>query len=364
MHESNDKPELPAEAQVATDHTTSAENDSPTVPIVYFGISLTRLVSLSILTLGLYRTYWFYRNWKAIKKAENRNIWPFWRAIFAVFFLHSLFEKISLSAKSNGYQRLSSHRLLATGYIILLIVLAPLAKLIDRAEIREWKNIILSLSLLVPFPLLLWPIQKAINFNNAKLIPNYRPIKTFALGEIIIILIGLASLSLTIVNAFSQSQIKAHTTNTTTWKVFKAPAGDFEVSFPTHPTQEKEELPIADTDWKAKFESYESEAGNGMAYSISKVTYPPAIDLAEIELDEFVEDMVSSSSGNKLVSSKLTYFDNHRAVDYLIRTILGYLKGKLIVVGQTKYLLMVSYATEDYDEEQYNQFIQSFTFTL
>jgi uncharacterized membrane protein YvbJ len=36
--------------------------------IEYFSIPPKRLALLSILTLGLYEIFWFYKNWEAIKK--------------------------------------------------------------------------------------------------------------------------------------------------------------------------------------------------------------------------------------------------------------------------------------------------------
>ena len=90
--------------------------------IEYFSISPKRLALFSILTLGIYEIYWFYKNWEAVKKAENLKISPLGRAIFAVFYCNSLFKKVLESAKSHNYQNSYSPGWLATAYILLLVV--------------------------------------------------------------------------------------------------------------------------------------------------------------------------------------------------------------------------------------------------
>ncbi len=60
----------------------------------FHALDLTKLVILSICTLGLYDVYWFYRNWKLVKNQLRRDLSPFWRAFFAPLWGFSLFGEI------------------------------------------------------------------------------------------------------------------------------------------------------------------------------------------------------------------------------------------------------------------------------
>jgi hypothetical protein len=86
----------------------------PIPTIAYLDVSPTRFLILTLLSLGLYRLYWNYKNWKAIKEAEKINISPFWRTIFTGFFIHALFKKIYFSAKRYNYPKRVPHQRLAT----------------------------------------------------------------------------------------------------------------------------------------------------------------------------------------------------------------------------------------------------------
>ena len=91
----------------------------PVPTIAYLDVSPRRFLILNLLSLGLYRAYWNYKNWKAIKEAEKIDISPFWRTIFITFFTHALFKKIYFSAKRYDYPKRVPHQRLATIYLFI-----------------------------------------------------------------------------------------------------------------------------------------------------------------------------------------------------------------------------------------------------
>lgn len=151
---------------------TTSSHPASHIPILYYGISIRRLVWFFILTLGLYRYYWFYKNWKAIKEAEKSDISPFWRSFFGIFFCHALFKCISKSTQRYSNKRLFSPTSLATWYIIWLTIGA-----------------LFGLWFLIIF--LLVKAQRAILFNNAQVIPNYKPVSEYTPVEILLGAIGV-----------------------------------------------------------------------------------------------------------------------------------------------------------------------------
>ncbi|PIR85624.1 hypothetical protein COU14_03350 [Candidatus Kaiserbacteria bacterium CG10_big_fil_rev_8_21_14_0_10_44_10] len=167
--------------------------------VEYFSISPTRLMLLSVITFNLYEIYWFYKNWYVVKKAENLNISPFWRAMFSVFYCYDLFRRIIGSAKDNAYPKILSAGWLAAAYIILLFV----GNGVSRVEDPNGTYFIWTLVLLVLTPLTLIPIQQAINFNNEKVNPTHVQTNTFNGPEVVLIVVGVILFALTILGTFS-----------------------------------------------------------------------------------------------------------------------------------------------------------------
>jgi hypothetical protein len=66
----------------------------------FYVVSRRKMVILSIATMGMYGFYWFYKNWDQYRnhgsasEDARESIWPIPRAIFSVFFVHSLFRKV------------------------------------------------------------------------------------------------------------------------------------------------------------------------------------------------------------------------------------------------------------------------------
>jgi hypothetical protein len=135
----------------------------------YFSVSKPKLVVLSLVTFGLYEIYWFYKNWKLVKIRTGRNIRPFWRAVFSVFFCHSLFKFIQDSAISHDCQSSISPGLLTCVYIALT---------------ASWRlpDPFGFVSLLTFLPLL--PVQGAINEINEKTAITIQPDSAYSLSNV------------------------------------------------------------------------------------------------------------------------------------------------------------------------------------
>ena len=178
---------------------TKTNDEKPSVNIEYLAISPKRLALFSVLTFGIYEIYWFYKNWEAVKKAEGQNISPFWRAIFAVFFCHSLFKKVLESAKAHDYKESYSPGWLATAYIALLLIGNGLSKA-DSSD--SGLNLVWLIVALITFiPLL--SVQKAINFNNGKIKEGAILKQGFSGGEVTLIVVGVLWFLLVLFGTFS-----------------------------------------------------------------------------------------------------------------------------------------------------------------
>ena len=81
-------------------------------------ISLNKFIFLSIISFGLYELWWIYKAWGFFKQREKLNIIPAVHAIFSIFFLISLFNKILHFAKEKGYGNNYSSILLFVCYFL------------------------------------------------------------------------------------------------------------------------------------------------------------------------------------------------------------------------------------------------------
>ena len=135
--------------------TSNAQQDQSNEPL-FLHISSTRLIFLSIASFGLYEAYWIYKNWQYIKKRDGLSIRPFWRGVFAVFFCHSLLQRIYEDQEARAIQQPTfSASGLATGWIILVVA----ARIISEAPSIEASLV----AGLMPSYLFLVPVQNYIN---------------------------------------------------------------------------------------------------------------------------------------------------------------------------------------------------------
>lgn len=82
-------------APVEAEQVPATDENAP-----FYVVSTRKLTILFIATMGAYALYWFYKNWNQYRNRgaaldeAHESIWPIPRAIFLVFFVHSLFRKV------------------------------------------------------------------------------------------------------------------------------------------------------------------------------------------------------------------------------------------------------------------------------
>jgi hypothetical protein len=148
-----------------------------------------KFVFLFIVSLGLYNIWWMFKVWKIFRNRENSDIMPAARAIFAIFFLHSLFDKVQELAKSKGYTQSFS----STAYFIGFVAF----NMSSRLPGGLWVISFLSV-------LCLLPALEAFNYG-IKHSGEYKVIEdeSFNQNQIILIVIGTIIWLFSIVGMFS-----------------------------------------------------------------------------------------------------------------------------------------------------------------
>jgi len=91
----------------------------------FYVVGITKYVLLSVATLGLYQIFWFYLHWARYRSFHRADLMPAARAIFAIFFAHSLNRRIDDRLQQGGMDHRWHPSRSATGYVFLTLVGVP-----------------------------------------------------------------------------------------------------------------------------------------------------------------------------------------------------------------------------------------------
>ena len=94
----------------------------------YFTVGTLKFCLMTFITGNVYALYWFYRNWKVIRKRQTENIearkradiWPFWRALFTQFWMFAMGADFKREAKANDTRLILPVALLGTLNLLLI----------------------------------------------------------------------------------------------------------------------------------------------------------------------------------------------------------------------------------------------------
>ena len=153
----------------------------------FFAVSVTKLIVLSLCTLGLYQVYWFYQNWKRIHAREDVAMLPLARAIFCIFYCYAAFRRIRDFRTQRGANTSLAAGELAAGWIIFTLL----------ANIPE-PYFLLSL-LAVGF---MAPVQATVQQINAEVAPTSDQNRHFTAINWATVFIGGIFLLMAIVGSF------------------------------------------------------------------------------------------------------------------------------------------------------------------
>jgi len=131
----------------------------------FFSVSLKKLCIMYIATMGMYVLVFFYQHWKAQKTKYGLKINPALRAIFSIFFVHSLFSKMKNEAENKGINQDIAFSMLATTYILCSIGSWVASNVPDTGILFAIGYAAsISLTLIALYPL--YRVQKVANIIN------------------------------------------------------------------------------------------------------------------------------------------------------------------------------------------------------
>jgi hypothetical protein len=128
----------------------------------FYIVSERKSLLLFFATIGMYSLYWFWRHWTLHKIDKTLEIWPVPRAVFQIFFAHSLNREIDSLLERKQQRFAWSPNALATVFVVFTIV----SNIADRLS---WRGIgspysdLISLLTLLPMGYCLFRTQRAAN---------------------------------------------------------------------------------------------------------------------------------------------------------------------------------------------------------
>lgn len=191
--------------------------------------------------------------------------------------------------------------------------------------------------------------------------------KTFVISAFVVLMAAIILLGSDLKNAYkllpgSTSPTMPAPPPYADWREFVARSGKFKVLLPAVPQYAKEAVDIPNMNKKRQYEMYVSEKINGTIFLISLITYPSDVDTSNTQemLHGIVEEMMGSKPGNQLISEKAETFDHYPATDFSIRNKETNIQGKAFMINKTIYLLTYIAKKADFEEGEYQHFIDSF----
>lgn len=345
-HETTTILESKEEFTIPSNHAEQIDSSKHPYPYV---ISTTKLVLMSLATLGVYQVYWFYKQFKSFKALGQCNVVVWFSALFAGLTSYTLFKGISNAVKEINPDKGFSPRSLAILYFFIGVFLG-------------FFNFI---------PLI--DVQNNITYYWEKKLGDKLVRSPFGVSNFIaIIIVWIVVITFALIPADesgSNSANSLYTDNTPStdntaqnkhnWITYNEPSGKFSVLLPSYPTLETDIL----DDW-IPFKSYTSEVGDSLAYYVGVATYDPEVtdnSLPREILDGALTGMLDSDPKNVLINSSDTYHDSYPAKDFLIHQSGITMKGRILLAENVLYEVMVSYYESAGVPSGYNEYISSLT---
>lgn len=128
----------------------------------FYVVATRKMLVLYFGTVGAYSLYWMWRHWKLHKLRHKLDIWPVPRAIFMVFFTHSLFREFDHRVQRQQLRFAWS----PGGWATLFVVMTILGRILDRFAMYGvgWPVVdVISLSVLLPCGMALAKAQRVAN---------------------------------------------------------------------------------------------------------------------------------------------------------------------------------------------------------
>ncbi len=146
------------------------------------------------------------------------------------------------------------------------------------------------------------------------------------------------------------------------WKEFRATSNNCSMKFPSKPDHLSEKMRIPEEGFDLKYDAYVSSVDQKTVFLLLVAQYPDFVDesYARMSLEGFLNGILTHNPNNQLIFADLSLVGGHEALDFFIRTGGVYFKGRALMVKNSLYLMAMECEVQNYDESNFNIFIDSF----
>ena len=146
------------------------------------------------------------------------------------------------------------------------------------------------------------------------------------------------------------------------WSDFHSVAGKCKMKFPAIPEHVSEKMTVPEEDYEMSYDAYISASERESMFMLLIAQYPEFVDesYAQMSLETFLNGILTHNPSNQLIFADLSLVQGHEALDFFIRTGSVYFKGRAIMVKNSLYLMAMECEMQNYDEDHFTTFVESF----
>lgn len=184
-----------------------------------------------------------------------------------------------------------------------------------------------------------------------------RPLIIFLKILLVIAVIGI--LSAVVLASLNTARQKGASAANDGWTTYNSVTDGFSVLLPTYPTVDSQSNTASDGNTYV-YNTYIARKDANATFNVFDYKYRDPIDVSNPNalLEKLLNGMVNGTGG-KLISSDYTYYSSYPALNYSIDVGTELIKGQIILVNQTPFMLGYDYGSGTYNDTDYQRFISS-----
>lgn len=162
--------------------------------------------------------------------------------------------------------------------------------------------------------------------------------------------------------AKDKTSVQTQKSQLSAWQEFHSVVGKCTMKFPKYPDHLSEKMRLPEEGFDLKYDAYISAMDQKTVFLLLIAQYPDFVDetYARMSLEGFLNGILTHNPNNQLIFADLSLVGGHEALDFFIRTGSVYFKGRALMVKNSLYLMAMECEVQNYDEINYNAFVESF----
>ena len=141
--------------------------------------------------------------------------------------------------------------------------------------------------------------------------------------------------------------------------------GKCSMKFPSNAERVSEKMQVEGAGFALQYDAYIASSEANSVFMLLVAEYPDFVDeqFARMSLEAFLNGILTHNPANQLLFADLVLVQGYEGLDFFIRSGAVYFKGRAVMVRNQLYLMAMECEVQNYDESNYNNFVDSFVLT-